>query len=123
MLHSDVNVFHCVVGVWVVEDERFLDFLVMVSEFLDLWPVSFNSGLIGLQFLDLLFKSAVHFKRDADDFFCFLLNPWADGICLLRELDSQLVVVLLLGQLKLERAVSSWNVVNDRVPSAFDGIS
>ena len=123
MLHADVDVFHRVAGVRVVEDERFLDLLVMMSELLDLWPVSLNSCLVRLQFLDLLLKSARHFKRDADDFFCFLLNPRADRVCLLRELDSQLVVVLLLGQLELERAVSSRNVVDDRVPSAFDRIS
>ena len=117
-----MNVFHGVVGVWVVEDERFLDLLVMMRELLDLWPVSLNGGLVRLQFLDLLLKSAVHFKRDADDFFCFLLNPRADRVCLLRELDSQLVVVLLLGQFELERAVASRNVVDDRVPSAFDGV-
>lgn len=122
MLHADVNVFHGVAGVWVVENKRFLDLLVMMSELLDLWPVSLNSCLVGLQFLDLLLKSAVHFKRDADNFFCFLLNPRTDGICLLRELDSKLVVVLLLGQLELERAVSSRNIVDDCVPSAFDRV-
>ena len=37
MLHTDVDVLHGVVGVWVVEDKGFLDFLVVVSELLDLW--------------------------------------------------------------------------------------
>ena len=46
MLHADVNVFHSVVGVWIVEDEGFLDFLVMISELLHLWSVSLNSGLV-----------------------------------------------------------------------------
>ena len=36
VFHADVNVFHGVVGVWVVENKSFLDLLVMVSELLDL---------------------------------------------------------------------------------------
>lgn len=85
-------------------------------------PVTFNGSLVGLQLLDLLLKSAVHLQGDADDFFCFLLDPWADGIGLLGELDSELIVVLLLGELELERAVSSGNVVDDGVPGGFDAV-
>ena len=85
-------------------------------------PVTFNGSLVGLQLLYLLLKSAVHLQGHADDFFCFLLDPWADGIGLLGELDSQLIVVLLLGELELERAVSSGNVVDDGVPGGFDAV-
>ena len=45
MLHADVNVFHCVVCVGIVEDEGLLDLLVMMGEFLDLGAVALDRSL------------------------------------------------------------------------------
>ena len=45
MLHANVNVFHCVVRVRIIEHERLLDLLVMVGQLLDLGAVAFDRCL------------------------------------------------------------------------------
>ena len=45
MFHTNMNMFHSVVGVWIVKDKGFLNFLMMVSKFFNLWSVTFNRSL------------------------------------------------------------------------------
>ena len=54
VLHTNVNVFHSVVCVWIVENKSFLDFLVMVGELLDLWSVALDRSLKVWYFLGFL---------------------------------------------------------------------
>lgn len=105
VLHTDMNVFHCVVCMRIVKDKRFLNFLVVMCQLFYLWPVSLNSrlkggtsyitvwvtvtNLVGFEFTNLLFKGTVHFECNTDDLFGLLLNPWTKSICLLRKLQSK----------------------------------
>ena len=45
MFHADVDVFHGVVGVWVVEHQSLLDLLVVHCQLLHLRPVAFYGRL------------------------------------------------------------------------------
>lgn len=45
MFHTNMNMFHSVVGVWIVKDKGFLNFLMMVSKLFNLWSVTFNRSL------------------------------------------------------------------------------
>ena len=47
MFHTNMNMFHSVVGVWIVKDKGFLNFLMMVSKLFNLWSVTFNRSLKG----------------------------------------------------------------------------
>ena len=109
-----MNMFHSVVGMWVVENKGFLDFLMMVSKLFNLWSVTFNRSLkyeiingsnrrkirgkidnfylVDFKFLDLLFKGTVHFKCNSNNFLSLLLNPWTNGVGLLSELESEKII-------------------------------
>ena len=50
--------------------------------------------LVNLELLDLLFQSAVHFKGDANNLLCLLLDPGTDGIGLLGEFEAEFEVLL-----------------------------
>lgn len=58
---------HGVVGVFVVEDEGFLDELVVALQLVDLWLVVDDVLLVLLQVLQLVLQRAVHLDRDAAD--------------------------------------------------------
>ena len=47
MFHTNMDMFHSVVSVWIVEDKGFLNFLMMVSKLFNLWSVTFNRSLKG----------------------------------------------------------------------------
>ena len=42
----------------------------------------------------MLFQSAVHFKGDANNLLCLLLDPGTDGIGLLGEFEAEFEVLL-----------------------------
>lgn len=58
---------HGVVGVFVVEDEGFLDELVVALQLVDLWLVVDDALLVLPQVLQLVLQRAVHLDRDAAD--------------------------------------------------------
>ena len=138
MFHTNMNMFHSVVGVWIVKDKGFLNFLMMVSKLFNLWSVTFNRSLkhkiiarvkflkseiiarvilkfqkfeiiarvtkgisefekddlylVDLEFLNLLFKGTIHFECDSNNFLSLLLNPWTNGVGLLSELESEIIM-------------------------------
>lgn len=59
---------HGVVGVFVVEDESFLNELVVALQLVDLWLVVDDALLVLAQVGQLVLQGAVHLDRDAADF-------------------------------------------------------
>lgn len=115
---------HGVVGVFVVEDEGFLNELVVSLQLVDLWLVVDDALLVLAQVLQLILQGSVHLDGDASDFLrgheagwdtrgsfplpppaletpacgCYLhlsLDPGADDVSLVGELSAQTFVVLL----------------------------
>lgn len=58
---------HGVIGVFVVEDEGFLDELVVALQLVDLWLVVDDALLVLPQVRQLVLQRAVHLDRDAAD--------------------------------------------------------
>lgn len=59
---------HGVVGVFVVEDEGFLDELVVSLQLVDLWLVVDDALLVLAQVLQLILQGSMHLDGDASDF-------------------------------------------------------